>query len=185
MVAFRFFFSWCSAAESNSDLPHHRGPSELDRCRSDHSPEKWAAALVQADVSHNEHEIHRCLHRREANERVDRVHGKNVSRNVAALNELTLPTFTSLKIQSAAPPAVPAFEHTARSGTKHGTCGRPVICALCVGKIGTPVDIGRIARFSRVGGGSSTSAARDGGANEAIVIGSWPEIVPVIRAPGV
>src|SRR4029077_7940402 len=72
----------------------------------------------------------------------------------------TLPILMSLQIQSAAPPAVPAFEITKRPILNTSVCGRPVICADCVGKIGTPVDIGRMSRFACVGSGASTTAAR-------------------------
>src|SRR2546425_3662171 len=68
----------------------------------------------------------------------------------------------SFTIQSAAPPAVPAFEITKRPILNTNVCGRPVICADCVGRIGTPVDIGRMSRFACVGSGASTTAARGG-----------------------
>src|SRR4029077_267358 len=68
----------------------------------------------------------------------------------------------SLTIQSAAPPAVPAFEITKRPILYTSVWGRPVICADCVGRIGTPVDIGKMSRLACVGRGASTTAARGG-----------------------
>ena len=40
-----------------------------------------------------------------------------------------------------------------------------MICADCVGRIGTPVDIGRMSRFACVGIGAATTAARAGNGN--------------------
>src|SRR3982751_3216708 len=72
------------------------------------------------------------------------------------------PIFTSLTTQSAAPPLVPALEMKIRLGLKATRCGRPVICACCVGRIGCPVDIGSTSRFACVGPASSTSHAAGG-----------------------
>src|SRR5580765_6419329 len=66
----------------------------------------------------------------------------------------------SFTIQSAEPPDVPAFEITKRPILNTSVWGRPVICADCVGRIGTPVDIGRMSRLACVGSGASTTAAR-------------------------
>src|SRR4029077_20459449 len=77
----------------------------------------------------------------------------------------TLPILMSFTIQSPAPPDVPHFAIPKRRILNTSVCGRPVICADCVGRIGTPVDIGRMSRFACVGTGASTTAARGGNAN--------------------